>query len=193
MTINGLVLAGGESRRMGCDKAQLRHGELSQLEYVAAVLGEVADAVFVSTRESQAGDSVRSRFENIVDRYDELGPVAGILSALEAYPESDWLIVACDLPNVDVATLHYLIQHSDPAYPFTAFTSSHDGLPEPLCAIYRKECTTILRQFVADGLKCPRKMLIRSNTQLLEQIDPMSLENVNSPGDLEASVLRSVS
>ena len=190
MTINGLVLAGGESRRMGCDKAQLRHGDSSQLEYVADVLGEVVDTVFVSTRASQSGDPVRSRFQQIVDRYDDLGPVAGILSALESHPDSDWLVVACDLPNVDAATLRYLLQHSDAAHPFTSFISSHDGLPEPLCAIYRKECASILRGFVDDGLKCPRKMLIRSNTQLLEQINPLSLENINTPNDLDGSVLR---
>lgn len=185
----GLVLAGGESRRMGRDKARLDRGGLSQLEYIFSLLGEVAAKAFVSTRASQQDDAERSRFPQIVDRYEDIGPVAGILSALEVHPDVDWLVVACDLPNVDEATLDYLRSHADPERPFTAYRSSRDDLPEPLCAIYRAGSDAILKRFVADGIVCPRKMLIRSDTALLTQPDPRALDNVNTPADLAASVL----
>ena len=73
--------------------------------------------------------------------------------------------------------------------PFTAYRSSYDDLPEPLCAIYRRDSAAIVRAFVDDGIKCPRKMLIRSDTALLAQPDPASLDNVNTPEDLAASNL----
>lgn len=187
--VYGLVLAGGRSRRMGRDKALLRHGGSSQLAYAVALLGGVTGRVFVSARSEQRSEPERSRFDLIVDRYEGIGPLAGILSAMDAHAGVDWLVVACDLPNVDAATLSFLLQHRSPTQPFTAFRSTHDGLPEPLCAIYRAGSDRILRDFVAEGVTCPRRILIRSDTQLLEQPSAASLDNVNTPDDLAASVL----
>lgn len=185
----GLVLAGGQSRRMGQDKAALSRGGRSQLEYLFSLLESVTDRTFVSARASQEDDAVRRRFPRLTDRYEDLGPVAGILTALETHPDVDWLVVACDLPNVAEDTLRYLLEHRSATRPFTAFRSSHDDLPEPLCAVYGAGSEGIIRDFVAEGIHCPRKMLIRSNTELLVQPDPRALDNVNTPEDLAASVL----
>ncbi|MGI9272245.1 MAG: molybdenum cofactor guanylyltransferase [Woeseiaceae bacterium] len=191
--IFGLVLAGGESRRMGHDKARLERDGKSQLAHIVDLLGGVTDRVFVSTRSAQQDDTERSRFEQIVDRYDDIGPIAGIITALEEHPDTDWLIVACDLPNIDEPTLRYLIENHSEQHPFTAFRSSHDGLPEPLCALYSDGSEAIVRQFIDDGIVCPRKVLIRSECALLEQPDPTALDNVNTPDDLKRSVLKAVS
>jgi molybdopterin-guanine dinucleotide biosynthesis protein A len=186
----GLVLAGGKSRRMGRDKALLERNGQSQLAYMVELLNGSVDKVFVSTRPDQINDEERGQYEQIVDRYDDLGPVAGILSALHEYPEVDWLVVACDLPNIDEQTITHLLQQRGGEQPFTAYISSHDGLPEPLCALYHSGCTEIIERFVDEGVKCPRKILIRSETQLLEQVDPRSLDNVNTPDDLQDSILQ---
>ena len=189
----GLVLAGGESRRMGQDKATLRRAGQSQLAWVVQLLDELADRVFVSARADQQNDAERSRFEQIVDRYEGLGPVAGILSAMDEHPDVDWLVLACDLPNVDAPTLTNLLEKRAPDKPFSAYKSNYDGLPEPLCAVYTAASSDIVRGFVAEGLHCPRKMLIRSDTLLLEQPNPVALDNVNTPDDLERSVLGGLS
>ena len=183
----GLVLAGGRSSRMGTDKALLVHDGRTQLETAVGLLGPVTDRQFVSVRPDQADDEERSRFPQIADRYEGIGPVAGILSAMEAYADVDWLVVACDLPNLDALTLGQLVAKRSRTRPFTAFQSSSDGLPEPLCAIYRNEALPIIRQFVDDGVVCPRKMLIRSDTKLLKQPNPDALHNVNTPEDLGSS------
>jgi molybdopterin-guanine dinucleotide biosynthesis protein A len=193
----GLVLAGGKSRRMGRDKALLvRNGDgdgKSQLAHMVGLLDAVVDRVFVSARSDQTDDSERSRFDLIVDRYDDMGPIAGILSALHEYPHADWLVVACDLPNIDDSTLRFLLDNISSNQPFTAFRSSHDGLPEPLCAVYKAGSDKLLLEFVDDGMVCPRKILIRSDTCLLEQANPGSLDNVNTPDELEQSVLEEAS
>lgn len=185
--VYGLLLAGGESRRMGHDKASLKVAGETQLERAARRLGEHVERVFVSARAEQADDPLRGRFDCIVDRYDDLGPVAGILSAYDEHPGVSWLVLACDLPNIDAATLEFLLQHASATRPFTAFISVEDGLPEPLCALYRPPGGALLRGFVDEGLKCPRKMLIRSDTCLLEQPRPGALVNVNRPEDLEGT------
>ena len=188
----GLVLAGGKSRRMGRDKALLLRAGQSQLSYVASLLEGAAERVFVSARRDQQDDPERGQFATIVDRYEGIGPIAGILSAMDEHPGADWLVVACDLPNIDAETLDYLVEHRG-AEPFTAYRSSHDGLPEPLCAIYAAGSDAVLRRFVDDGIYCPRKMLINSDTLLLEQPNPAALDNVNTPDDLAASVLEAAS
>ena len=189
----GLVLAGGESRRMGSDKALLSRGGKSQLAHVVALLEPLVERVFVSTRPGQQAEPERSRFDQIVDRYESIGPVAGILSAMDEHPGVDWLVVACDLPNVDDTTLRYLFDAASQAQPFTAFRSSHDELPEPLCALYRQGSGAIVREFVEEGVVCPRKILINSDTQLLDQPDPAALDNVNTPDDLAGSILEAAS
>jgi molybdopterin-guanine dinucleotide biosynthesis protein A len=181
--VHALVLAGGQSRRMGRDKAGLVLAGKPQLEHVVELLTPVVDKVWVSVRKHQPADPLRDAYPQIVDREEDAGPVAGILAALEAHPDVDWLVVAVDLPNLDRQTLEYLLEHaSDPR--FTAYRSVRDGLPEPLCALYRPEALAVIRGFVDEGIVCPRKILIRSDAELLTQPTPGALENVNTPDDL---------
>lgn len=183
----GLVLAGGKSRRMGTDKALLTRNGETQLARAVDLLQRHADRVFVSTRPDQADDAERKKFDQIVDRYSDLGPVAGILSAMDENADVAWLVVACDLPNIDDDTITGLLDRHTDAHPFTAYSSSYDGLPEPLCAIYGIGSRQIVARFVDDGLHCPRKMLIRSDTELLMQPHADALDNINTPEDLESS------
>jgi len=176
---------------MGRDKALLERDGQSQLQYAFSLLQDVTARQFVSTRADQQADPERQRFPQITDRYDDMGPIAGILSALETEPDADWLVLACDLPNLNTQTLDYLVENAAQDRPFTAYRSSHDGLPEPLCAIYRSGSARTIQAFVDDGIVCPRKMLISSDTLLLEQPDPAALDNVNTPDDLANSILKS--
>jgi molybdopterin-guanine dinucleotide biosynthesis protein A len=186
----GLVLAGGKSSRMGSDKALLEQDGETQLSRAVALLAERVDRVFVSTRADQASDAERGKFEQIVDRYEDIGPVAGILSAMDSNKEVSWLVLACDLPNIDDATIAYLMEQCSAEHPVTAYASSHDGLPEPLCAIYRPQSRAVIDSFVEQGVICPRKMLINSDTHLLAQPNPDALHNVNSPEDLAGTGIK---
>lgn len=186
-SLSGLVLAGGKSRRMGSDKAALQTGGETQLERAVKLLQRHVGEVFVSTAADQADDPVRGKFRQIVDRYEDMGPVAGILSALDTSPQRSWLVLACDLPHIDDGTIDFLIRNASTENPFTAYRSVNDGLPEPLCAIYRPESRPHIDRFVADGIVCPRKMLINSPTTLLEQPNPGALHNINTPEDLDGT------
>lgn len=186
----GLVLAGGQSRRMGTDKALLLNDGETQLARAVRLLEEHTRGAFVSTSKNQADDAERRKYPQIVDRYTDIGPIAGILSALDSDPESTWLVLACDLPNIDGRTIRYLLDSSSGQQPFTAFRSSYDGLPEPLCALYRPAAREIIRKFVEAGTICPRKILINSDTELLEQPDPGALDNINTPEDLKKSRMK---
>ena len=175
---------------MGSDKALLKQDGETQLSRAVRLLRDHVDRVFVSARREQADDPERARFEQVIDRYEDMGPVAGILSAMDRNDAASWLVLACDLPNVDDETIAHLVQHRSRTQPFTAYRSVHDGLPEPLCAIYRPASRPLIDRFVADGVICPRKMLINSETSLLTQPNPGALHNINSPDDLAGTGVR---
>lgn len=184
----GLVLAGGHSTRMGRDKAALRFDGRTQLERAFGLLEPLTARCFVSVRADQRDDPVRAGFAQIVDAPDgPPGPARGISAAQQAHPGAAWLVVACDLPLLDAATLQNLIARRDPARVGTAYRSSHDGLPEPLCAIWEPASAAPLAAALAGGRGCPRKFLLQSDTLLLEQIRPQSLDNVNTPAELAAA------
>lgn len=177
----GLVLAGGRSTRMRRDKAAIeyRPGE-TQLDIAMKLLeGRVARA-FVSVRGDQVGDAARARYAKIVDRGDVEGPIAGICAAQAEHPDVAWLVLACDLPFLDTKTLDTLIAARNAGDEAAAFRSAHDGLPEPLCAIYEPRSRAALAAHIAAGRNCPRKFLINARTTLIEQPDPRALDNVNT-------------
>jgi molybdopterin-guanine dinucleotide biosynthesis protein A len=181
----GLLLSGGASQRMRQDKAALDYRGEPQLLRAWRLLESVTEQAFVSVRESQRDDALRARLPQIVDSFDAVGPVAGILSAQERHPDAAWLVLACDLPLLDSDTLRRLIDARDPQAFATVFASSHDGLPEPLCAIWEPRSHALLRQRYENGSYCPRKALMQSNIILLPAPGD-ALDNVNTPEERQA-------
>jgi molybdopterin-guanine dinucleotide biosynthesis protein A len=182
--VYGLVLGGGASRRMQHDKALIDyHGE-PQLLWTWRLLSTLLPRVFVSVRTEQRDEPLRRGLPQIVDSVADAGPAAGILSAQALYPEVAWLVVAVDLPRLDAATLQHLLAMRDPAREATAFISHHDGLPEPLCALWEPASHARLLARVQAGKPCPRKALIEADTRLLQPLAAHALDNINTPEEL---------
>lgn len=182
--IYGLLLSGGASRRMRRDKAQLAYAGQPQLMRAWRLLEAVTERAFVSVRAEQRDDPLRAGLPQIVDRYEAIGPAAGILTAQESYPGVAWLVVACDLPLLDKAVLETLIDARDASFDATAFISRFDELPEPLCALWEPSSHVLLKQRVDGGSACPRKTLILSRTKLLPAPGD-ALDNINTPEEFE--------
>jgi molybdopterin-guanine dinucleotide biosynthesis protein A len=187
--IHGLILAGGRSSRMKRDKAALefRAGE-TQLDAAMKLLEGRVTRAYVSMRKDQQDDPARARFPRILDRGGVEGPIAGISAAFASYPDAAWLVLACDLPFLDAHTLDTLLLARDPGFDATAYRSSHDGLPEPLCAIYEPGARAGIDAQIAAGRNCPRKFLINAHTQLLDQPNPRALDNVNTVDEYERAM-----
>jgi len=179
--VRGLILAGGSSSRMQRDKAALPYRGVSQLERAYRLASGHVPEVFVSVRAGQASDPTRAAHPLIIDSVDGEGPMVGIRSALAAHPDSAWLVLACDLPFLSDAALQQLLRERDPSGLATAYRSVHDGLPEPLCAIWEPAAAPALARYQAEGGRCPRKFLIRQHARLLEPKDRRALDNVNTP------------
>ncbi len=185
----GLVLAGGRSTRMQRDKAAIEYqaGE-TQLDVAVKLLAPRVERVFVSVRAEQSGERARAGYAQILDRGDVEGPIAGISAARAEQPQAAWLVLACDIPFLDAATQDKNNAAPNTASDATAFRSSHDGLPEPLCAIYEPRARAAIAAHIAGGRNCPRKFLINAGTSLLDQPNPRALDNVNTVAEYGAAM-----
>jgi molybdopterin-guanine dinucleotide biosynthesis protein A len=163
------------------DKAALKYLGRTQLERAFELASRHVDKVFVSVRADQISDPTRAPRPMIVDLGEGEGPIVGIRSALAAYPEAAWLVLACDLPFLSDAAIEGLLRRRDPNSLATAYKSAHDGLPEPLCAIWEPAAARALAGYQAGGGQCPRKFLIRHAAHLIDPLDPRALDNVNTP------------
>ncbi len=112
----------------------------------------------------------------------------GIRSALAEYPGNAWLVLACDLPFLSDGALEHLIAARDPGRLATAYSSAHDGLPEPLCAIWEPAAAPALAVFQDGGRHCPRKFLATHDARLIEPFDAAALDNVNTPEEYAEAV-----
>ncbi len=186
--IYGLVLAGGRSARMGKDKALLHYGGKSQLKNVLDLANRVCSNVFLSLRCGQTApvEAEIPEFNTSIlrDRLENIGPLGGIITALEKHPGHPWLVLAVDLPFLDIETLKHLVKNRDSERPFTVYRSNFDGLPEPLCAIYEPTALPILLDFFnRKQMPCPRKIMMQTNPRLLQLPHVRALDNINTPDD----------
>jgi molybdopterin-guanine dinucleotide biosynthesis protein A len=133
----GFVLAGGNSSRMGQDKARLPlHGK-TLLEHVAAAVAEAAGSVTL------VGAPERYRnlgFRILPDSHPGWGPLAGIHTALGDSSAAWNLIVACDMPLISAAFLQSLLDAAESSGADCLIPSGPSGRPEPLCAVYHWRC-----------------------------------------------------
>src|SRR5215208_2987238 len=110
-SLNGLVLAGGNSIRMGEDKTLLQWHGKEQRYYMADLLTSFCREVFISCRPDQV-NSIRN-YKTIKDKYEKGGPLGAIVSAFHQNKNRAWLVVASDLPLLDKKTIDHLIRHRD--------------------------------------------------------------------------------
>ena len=196
--LHGLLLAGGKSSRMGRDKASLAVGsdDLTQAQRATGLLRKFCASIYLSLRVGQSPPQGAEGENILIDSPLAEGPLSGILAAFEKDAQASWLVLACDLPFLTEEVVSTLIARRDLAgeSPFTAFASSVDGLPEPLCAIYGPEAFPVLKRHAALGHFCPRRIMIEESAALFPLPDgaTKALTNLNTPEDLEEAVGRRI-
>lgn len=183
----GLVLAGGRSTRMGQDKSLINFHGKPQREHIADLLSQWCSKIFISCRGDQV-EEIGGQYSPIPDTFLGLGPYGAILSAFREHPDAAWLVVACDLPHMDEATLEQLVAQRNTSKIATTFKSPFDQFPEPLVTIWEPRSYPILLQFMGQGYTCPRKVLLNSPIELLVAENTEALENVNKPDELNKAL-----
>lgn len=182
--LNGLVLAGGKSVRMGYDKGLIAWNGKEQQYYLADLLKNISTQVYISCRPDQQKE-IDKKYQTLADTFTGLGPYGAILSAFRENPDVAWMVVACDLPLLDIDTLQYLKDHRNASSMATAFESPYNNLPEPLITIWEPKSYPVLLSFLSQGYTCPGKVLRNSETTILKTKNPEALTNVNTQEELE--------
>jgi molybdopterin-guanine dinucleotide biosynthesis protein A len=183
----GLVLAGGQSLRMGRDKGSLSYRGEPQATRAWRMLAAVCGDAYVSIREVQAALPTYRELPLIVDDdLESLGPAAGLLAAWKRRPDVAWLVLATDLPFVDTELLRELIDGREPKRLATAFRHP-DGVPEPLCAIWEPRACEALRERVRSGDRSLRRLLTTATVALIDADDPRRLASVDGATDYEVA------
>ncbi|WP_276166205.1 NTP transferase domain-containing protein [Zobellia alginiliquefaciens] len=188
--IYGLVLAGGKSTRMGKDKGLIPYHGMPQRDYLYNLLGRVCEKTFMSIRPEQQSE-LKDDIEVVIDENTYKGPYNGLLSAHHQHPDAAWLVLACDLPLIDLLALQELIAARDPNKIATSFAQKEDPLPEPLCAIWEPKAFEESIAYLASGNgTCPRKYLINSDVKLVFPDNPNVLLNANSEEEYKEAIVK---
>ncbi len=178
--LHALILAGGNSTRMGTDKGQLVYREgKTEIERLYNLCISCGLPTSISLREERDKEDYPAPV--IIDRFVAMGPAGAICSAFISEPNAAWLVLACDLPLMDKATVRKLMDARDPASTATAVRGPGQEWPEPLVAIYEPRAYQRMLRFMSLGYSCPRKLLINSDTQLVNLDDMLPLTNANTP------------
>ena len=187
--ISAIVLAGGQSRRMGRDKALIEFQGRPLIVHVIDTLRELTNEIMVVANRSESHGAWGAR---IVPDYDPpCGPLGGIAAGLRAAQHDLAIVVACDMPFLNVQLLRYLL---DAAADYDAVVPQTGADFEPLHAVYRRTCYLPIVQRLANGQR--RVISFFEDVRLRtvpeaewRAIDPTgrSVSNLNTPGDVAAA------
>lgn len=191
--MQGIVLCGGQSARMGSDKALLNTDGVSWAQTAINVLAALQLPVSLSVNEQQY-DYYSRAFPNTVLIKDTIalqlhGPLLGLLSTHLQYIEQDIFLLACDMPSMESAVLIelYHLYKANPAY--DAFIFTNNGEPEPLCGIYCKKGLSAITKMAQEN-KLPRHSMKYMLGQLnvfycaISDNQKKYFKNFNTPADL---------
>ena len=178
----GLILAGGQSRRMGEDKGLIAYHGQPQVVWLSQLLLEFCASVHVSIGPQQRDSSCYESLQTVIDHEPGRGPAGGLMSAWELVPSAAWLLVAVDLPLLDRVTLGVLTEGRSRQHLATAFRHP-DGPLEPLCTIWEPAARPVLERRLGRGDASLRRLLEAGPVYELEPPAPRAIRSVDSPRD----------
>jgi molybdenum cofactor guanylyltransferase len=186
-----IILAGGQSSRMGQDKALIEVRGMPLLQKTCLLAAQHASQVYVITPWIEkyrqiVPDRVRLIQEVALpgDR-ESHGPLVGFAQAF-TYVNTAWvLLLACDLPylTADAIAQWATYLETTPEDAIALLPKSSQGW-EPLCGFYRSRCLSLLDDSIARGDRSFQKWLAASPVQELPITDPRLFFNCNTPADL---------
>ncbi len=187
--MTSIVLAGGKSSRLGQDKASEKIDGESLIERVISLVASLSSEVLVVVSEGQLSLNLTPRAKRVVDVRPGGGALVGIYSGLVSSDSFHNLVVACDMPFLNLSLLRYMIGLS-PSFD-AVVPRLREGL-EPLHAVYSKNCLILIERRLKQGDLRVTGFLDEANVRYVEEgevnrFDPehLSFFNINTEADLE--------
>jgi molybdopterin-guanine dinucleotide biosynthesis protein A len=182
--LSGLILAGGESRRMGQDKGSVIWRGMSLIEHAYQTFSTLCEEIIVSSN----NPDLTFRFGKIVpDNFTGIGPIAGLEAGLKVASYPLVLVMSCDTPLVPAAMFSHLLEkHGD----YDISLAAHNGINEPMIGLYSKSVYPVIREEINKGQNKPPAIIKQTKWQEvdihkgLNFFQPDMFRNLNSPEDL---------
>jgi len=194
MKVGGIVLGGGQSRRMGRAKAWLPFAEEIMLPRVVRLLSEAVQPIVVVAAADQEIPPLPPEIRLVRDREKSRGPLEGLAAGLAALSgEVDAAFLSsCDVPFLRPAFVRRLIELLGDAAICVPLAG---GYHHPLAAVYRLEVAEAVRRLLAENRLRPTYLFEMVPTRVVEaaelaEVDPTleSLRNLNTPEEYEAAL-----
>ena len=183
--ITGIILAGGQSSRMGKDKGLVKLNGRPLAEYAVDILKQVSDTLLIST---QNREYEYLNIPLVEDIYKQIGPMGGVYAGLMHSGTEVNAVLSCDMPFVSPRLFELLMDEMQEAW---VVLPSVDGVhPEPMCGIYSKKILPSMEQFIRKGnyalpalfQEIPFKMI--KMDERMERYPGNSFLNINTEEEL---------
>ena len=140
--VNGYILAGGKSSRMGTDKGLLLIEGKPMIQYVIEQMQFVFDKLVIV---SNNPDYEKFGLKVIPDLIKDIGPAGGIYTALQLSEAKLNFVVSCDMPYVTATAIEFIVENADDNQ---IVLLENQGKLEPLFGLYAKDCEAFWLQLI---------------------------------------------
>lgn len=187
----GLAICGGESKRMGVDKSSFIYFEKPQRYQIYDMIysnqNSLCDKAFISCNRVQASN-ISQEFNVLQDlpEFENIGPMAGLLTAFTLHPDHDFLVVGCDYPFLNKQVLRNFLEEIKGNSIAAAFYNKH-GKYEPLLAWYSKEAGPVLKKYFDDKKYSLQHFLINYEAEKYIPTDETVMKSIDTPDEYIAA------
>jgi molybdopterin-guanine dinucleotide biosynthesis protein A len=185
--MTGIVLAGGENRRMGMDKAFLKLDGIPMIEHVLRSLKAVCRDIIIVTNSPQSYEAYEATV--VTDAFDMRGPLTGIYSGLLKSTAEYNFVVACDMPFLNAGLMAYM---AGLAEGYDIVVPAVNGMFEPLHAVYRKGLVPVIEAQLMRNRQRIQELYGKQRVRYvakeeIDRFDPArkSFKNLNTPQEYE--------
>jgi molybdopterin-guanine dinucleotide biosynthesis protein A len=181
------ILAGGESRRMGRPKAELRVRGQPILTYLLHRFDWRGATMLVTAPSRRTPGGAEMFDREVVDPVDGAGPLRGVLTALEHLQTPLAVITTADMPCIGAEHLRWLIDHYD-SEESNGLMLCHGGQIQPFPSIYRAAAIAAVRREFDDGQRSVASLATRGHVRLIDAPPAWRdsvWTNLNTPDDLD--------
>jgi len=174
--IKALVLAGGESVRMGTDKGDLIYHKKAQKFHVADMLNSLGLETYISVKDAI---EPHDAYVFLPDNYCSIGPMGGILTAFENDCTA-WLIIGCDYPLLEKSQIEKLLQARNKSNNATVYQNKISGHLIPTLAIYEPKIYPLLKKAQTLGNYSLSRVLQNNSANFVEA-SCCGFESIDTP------------
>lgn len=178
MEISGLIIAGGKSRRMGQDKAQIIYQNQSFLDYAVSLVENFTDDIIISSNQSPV-----TNYPIVADLYKNIGPIGGLYAGLQAVKNDFVLVLPVDMPLLNKEVFDRLFKNFNSRKQMNIFNL--DDRPQMLTGIYHKNILPVIEEQILQKDYKLQHLLQKASYKLIDATAFKSIfVNVNSPVEL---------